>query len=537
MHRRFYLAVPLVALLIAPLPARKFHPDDPLPREPKPRDASKAIKRKISDYYDFAIQTFGSPGEQIPKLKKIIPAQGANTLGEPMDGAWYQKRHYYKTMSIEELVRGPGNTNAPSTAGSWTVVKAKSEGVTPGFEFVDANKRRYVLKFDPLNWPEIATAPDVLVSKFFHALGYHVPENYIVEFVPEQLELGADVELMDSRGRARRMRNRDLIHLLNNVPKNANGKYRGGASFYLAGKPVGPYKYFGTRRDDPNDYIRHEHRRELRGLSVFCACLGHDDSRSINSQDMMVTEDGVSYLKHHLIDFGSTLGSASNGPNTPRSGFEYVFEKGPAIKQFFTLGLLVPDWARAKYPDYKGVGRFESEKFNAAEWAAEYPNPAFTNRLPDDAFWAAKQVMAFNDEQIRAIVKTGQFSDPRAEKWIADCLIQRRDKIGRAFFAKVLPLDRFAVRDGRLTFDNLAVQHKFGAAPAEYRTSWFVFDNEAERKTPISGASSLTVPTSSVGDGGYLAAEIHAGDPKLAVTVYLRKRGPRMEVVGIERGY
>ena len=331
------------------------------------------------------------------------------------------------------------------------------------------------------------------------------------------------------------MTRRDLIELLIAVPKK-DGKYRGGASFYLAGKPLGPYKYYGTRRDDPNDYIRHEHRRELRGLSVFCAWLGHDDSRSINSQDMMVTEGGVSYIKHHLIDFGSTLGSASSGPNTPRSGFEYVFEKGPALKQFFTLGLLVPDWARAKYPGYKSVGRFESEKFKAEEWVAEYPNPAFTNRLPDDGFWAAKQVMAFNDDQIRAMVKTGEYSDPRAEKWIADCLIQRRDKIGRAFFAKVLPLDRFAVRDGRLTFDNLAVQHKFAAAP-DYRTSWFVFDNEAERKTPIPGATSMTVPASSIGDGGFLAAEIHAGDPKLAVTVYLRKRSSRLEVVGIDRGY
>ena len=41
--------------------------------------------------------------------------------------------------------------------------------------------------------------------------------------------------------------------------------------------------------------------------------------------------------------------------------------------------------------------------------------------------------MAFTDEMIRAIVKTGQFSDPAAEQHLADVLIKRRDKIGRAY--------------------------------------------------------------------------------------------------------
>ena len=41
--------------------------------------------------------------------------------------------------------------------------------------------------------------------------------------------------------------------------------------------------------------------------------------------------------------------------------------------------------------------------------------------------------MAFSDEMIRAIVKTGQYSDPVAEKHLADVLIKRRNKIGQAY--------------------------------------------------------------------------------------------------------
>ena len=47
----------------------------------------------------------------------------------------------------------------------------------------------------------------------------------------------------------------------------------------------------------------------------------------------------------------------------------------------------------------------------------------------DDAFWAARRVAAFTDDLIRAAVHTGQFSDPAAEKYLADVLIKRRDKI------------------------------------------------------------------------------------------------------------
>jgi hypothetical protein len=544
-RQRTTLSIGLLAVLAtAPAGARRFYGDDPLDREPAPRDASKAVRRKISDYYDFFQQTFAPPGE--PHLPgKPVPAQAVNTLGEPMDGAWYEKRHYYRPMTIEELVRGPGNESSPDTSGPWTVVKAKSEGVTPGFEFIDARKRRYVLKFDPLEYPEIATAPDVLVSKFFYALGYHVPENYIVHFTRDQLVLGKDVTLTDAKGKVRAMTDRDVTELLLRVPRGPDKRYRGGASLFLSGKPLGPYKYHRTRRDDPNDTVRHEHRRELRGLSVFCAWMAHDDSRSINSLDMLVDgEGGSKYIRHYLIDFGSTLGSASYGPNSPRSGFEYVFEWGPAIRQFATLGFWVPDWAKAKYPGIKSVGRFESKKFDAAAWVAEYPNPAFTNRLPDDAFWAAKQVMAFTGEQIRAIVKTGQYSDPEAEEWIVRALIERRDKIGRAFLSEVLPLDRFEIRGGELAFDDLGAKHGLAPAPGYrlesqqtprgYRVQWAEFDNESERKTSIEGATSLKVPSSRA---DHLACEIAGSDNRKNVTVYVRQQGGERRVVGVDRSW
>ena len=70
----------------------------------------------------------------------------------------------------------------------------------------------------------------------------------------------------------------------------------------LDGKPIGRIRFAGTRPDDPNDIFPHEHRRELRGLSVFAAWLNHDDSRSVNTMDTLVREGSRSIVRHHLID-------------------------------------------------------------------------------------------------------------------------------------------------------------------------------------------------------------------------------------------
>lgn len=524
-----FLTVFLLCLQLAP--AAKFYSDDPLEREPAPRPVKDAVRRKVSDYYDFIMNTFSSPGEEQPKKGSPIVARSINTLGEPMDGDWYTHRHYFKPMSIAELVRGPGDSSAPSMDGKWKVVKAKTEGITPGFEFIDAKGRRYMLKFDPLTNPEIATGPDALVARFFHALGYHVPENYIVYFNRDQLEVGEDVQINNLRGRPRKMTSRDITELLINVPHDRDGRYRGGASLFLPGKPLGPFRYYGTRTDDPNDTIPHEHRRELRGLSVFCAWLGHDDSRAINTLDILAVIDDVPRVRHYLIDFGSTLGSASSGPNSPRSGFEYLVELKPAMKQFLTLGLYRPDWSTAEYAHLRSVGRFEAKLFDPVGWVPEYPNPAFNNRLRDDEFWAAKQVMAFTDDQIRAIVKTGQYSDKRADKYIADVLIQRRDKIGRAFFARTLPLDRFAVRDNRIVFEDLGVTHGFNV-PRTFQYNWFTFDNSTESRAPLvqNGAE---IPSGA--NAEYLVVDIKAATNPHHVSVYVRRQGSGWQLVAIER--
>lgn len=525
------LAIAGLAVLATGADARKFYDDDPLWQMPKPMTMEPANNRKLSDIYDYFHMTFGKPGEkQLPG--KAIPAGAVNTLGEVPDSTWHTNRHRKRRMSIEELVRGPGNENPPSSEGQWRVVAAKTEGVTPGFTIRDGKGRSYQLKFDTRDNFELGTGADVMGAKFFYALGYNTPENYIVYFSPERLVVDEKTEFIDYRGVKRLMKQSDIEGVLNRLPRDSRGRYRAIASLFLNGKPAGPFRYYGTRTDDPNDIVPHEHRRDLRGLRVFAAWVNHNDSKSLNSLDMLVEENGARFLRHHLIDFSAVFGAEAFQPKSPRAGYVPLFDWPSSAKNFFTLGLYLPDYTRADHPYTKEVGRLESEKFTAENWVSNYYNPAFDNMLPDDGFWAAKQVMAFTEPEVRAIVKTAEYSSEEGVEYLIRSLMQRREKIGRAYFGMVLPLDSFAIEDGRLKFEDLGAKYGFHS-PRNYQISWSSFDNESGARTAVAGASPDVLP-SDLRDG-YAVAQIKAEDPKKTIDVYVRVRGGRREIVGVER--
>src|SRR5687767_11877761 len=207
----------LLLACVSAVHAEVFLADDPVAKWPSPRNASMVKPRRINEYFDFFQNSLFRPGELAQKTGTAIPARDVNTLGESPDSEWYTNRHYSRRMTAEELVRGPGNTEPPSIKQQWRVVSAKNEGITPGFTIMDGEGRSYLLKFDASGNPEMASAADVIVSKFLYALGYNVPENYIVRFRPEQLKLDAKSKFTDHYGKRRAMTERDLRDVLGKV--------------------------------------------------------------------------------------------------------------------------------------------------------------------------------------------------------------------------------------------------------------------------------------------------------------------------------
>jgi hypothetical protein len=517
--------------------AQRFLPDDPLiVDDDRLVNLGQAHRRGLSDYYDFLHHTFATPGNLVK-----IPAENANTLGEVPDSSWFQNRHGQKRMTIDELVRGPNTTNGPSAGSPWNVTDGKTEGITPGFRIRDSRGDVYLIKFDPQSNPEMATAAELISTKFFFAAGYNVPENYLVFFQRSDLVVDANARISEGLGPERRMSEADLDRILARVDRMPDGRYRAVASKFLNGSPIGPFKYYGTRSDDPNDVIPHEHRRELRGLGVLSAWLNHDDSRAVNTLDSVeATENRQSYIRHYLIDFGSTLGSGSVQAQKPRAGWEYLWEPVPVFRRIFTLGLWDSSWIRIQYPDMPSIGRFESKVFDPERWKPEYPNPAFMNALPDDSYWAAKIVMSFTDEDIRAVVRSGGLTDPQAEQYLIETLIERRNKIGRHYLGEVLSIDHLRLNGSSLEFDHLSSLYDFSNKPPQYTLAWFRFDNDKDEKVFVGAKAVAGGPTFSIppdlqnSSSPYFGVEIEGESKK--VTVFMH-RSASLRIVGIERSW
>jgi hypothetical protein len=156
--------------------------------------------------------------------------------------------------------------------------------------------------------------------------------------------------------------------------------------------------------------------------------------------------------------------------------------------------------------------------------------------------------MAFSNEMIRAIVKTGRYSDPAAEKHLADVLIKRRDKIGEAHLPAVNPLVDFRLDEsGVLTFDNAAVSARVATAPpGGYEARWYRFDNSSGTTAPIGSpvvSRDLRIqgpagfPT---GDGEFVKVEVAAVNGanaswSIPVQVFFRRIPGRWKLVGLQR--
>jgi hypothetical protein len=155
----------------------------------------------------------------------------------------------------------------------------------------------------------------------------------------------------------------------------------------------------------------------------------------MNTLDGLLEEDGVPFIRHYLVDFTASLGSGGlGGAKRAWEGNETLIPGKKALQNMVGFGIYTPAWMRATYPGYPAVGRFGAEPFDPERWTTNHQIAPFANRLPDDEFWAAKQVMAFTDEDIQALVSTGGYSDPQAVEWMVRTLIERRNRIGQAYF-------------------------------------------------------------------------------------------------------
>ncbi|MEO8701468.1 MAG: hypothetical protein ABI867_15585 [Kofleriaceae bacterium] len=243
---------------------------------------------------------------------------------------------------------------------------------------------------------------------------------------------------------------------------------RGIASRILDGTWLGGHPDEGVRSDDPNDRIAHELRRDLRGQYAMFAWLDHVDVKEHNTLDMWVTDPadpGRHYVKHYAIDFGKALGVMASDKLDPRQGHTFYLDYGDMLASLASAGLRERSWEGRSAPELRGVGLYEALRFQSGGWRANTQvNVAFATADRFDGFWAAKILIRFTGEQLRAIVETGRLTDPRSSRYLVDTLVARQRATARYWFQQVAPLDGFAIHTRALCFDDLAIRHRFASA-------------------------------------------------------------------------
>ena len=425
------------------------------------------------------------------------------------------------------------------------LIREKTSGAHPGFTARDAKGETWFLEFDPPYFPEGATGAVAVATKIFWAFGYNQVESYLTTFDPKRVEIDPKATIRRPSGARTRFTHDDINAILERVARNADGTYRVIAGRLIPGKILGGFLYDGTRPDDPNDVVPHEHRRELRALRVFGAWTNLTDLKATNTLDALVTENGRSIVKHYLQDVGSTFGMCNDHHEWDLS-WEHFYQGDTTRRRLFSFGFALSPWQTVDYVEYPSIGKFEGDRFDPRTWRPQTPTTAYLELRDDDAFWAARRVAAFTDDLIRAAVHTGEYSDPTAEKYLADVLIKRRDKITSIYLTAVNPI--VAPRldaNSRLTFENAAVAAGVASGPATYRASWFRFDNATGETQALSETQSPTttieaprgLPTAS---GSFVAVDISVDSEahptwRRPIRTYFRRGGEGWTLVGLER--
>jgi len=437
-----------LALLSCASPAR-FPLQPPLTRDADQAPFAQAPEEYYSPFaWDGANYMVFHPIARFFAVDPAGAASNVNALDEVPDSSWFENRLGVRSMPAQEVEQGPCSPKVldpDGPDGSWTIDKGKDNGANPGFRVNIKGLGKFMLKTDPESEPDRATGATAVASRIYHALGYYSACDSVVYFRPSLLKLKPGLTVTNNEGVTSPFDQARLDSILKQA-SHRDGLVRMVASAWLPGKPIGPYRYEGTRDDDPNDVVPHEDRREVRAGRLVAAWLNHFDSREQNTMDVFLPldkdkKDGPGFVRHYIIDMGDCFGSQwSVDGISRRLGSSYVFDAGHVAEDFLSLGLQRRPWERVQLTG--GIfGYFSAREFEPEAWRGEYPNPAFMRMTEQDGAWMARILAHFDDDLVSAAVKVGKY-DTVSERYLTETLIARRRAILQRYLGKVSPIAR-----------------------------------------------------------------------------------------------
>ncbi|HEY6560356.1 MAG TPA: hypothetical protein VI072_23895 [Polyangiaceae bacterium] len=423
-----------------PFPARDpiWVDTDQRPFRPAPEESFSPL------YWDATDRSLLQPLSRTFSLEQSREAENVNALDEVPDSSWFRNRLGARRLRVDAVARGACELQRLQATGTWVVVDGKPDGANPGLTVRAPDGNRYLLKFDGKQQPERASAGDLIGSRLYYAAGFDTPCNEVVWLDPSQLRLAPSATAKMDTGRERPLTHSDVKRALLQAARSKDGRVRASASRFFEDKPLGPWKYDGTRSDDPNDVVPHEDRREVRGSYLLAAWLDHVDARDQNTLSLWRRlADGRGYVRHAFIDWGDCLGQlwGIDPAQMPRQGHAYFFDLPQIAADYITFGMKPRVWDDARLgPGGKALGYYDGARFDPDDWKPHYPNPAFVRRTEADMAWMARIIANVSDEMLDALVLEAQIADPVTRQALVETLRHRRDKLLLRFLSRKSPL-------------------------------------------------------------------------------------------------
>ncbi len=514
-----------------------LHVDDRRPI-PKPRENTF-----MKGFYYF--DSFYLRAKRAINLTRERRALGVNSVDDVPNSTWFTNRIGTYALTNEEIASGPGHST-PEAHLPWTIESSKAGGISLGFIATDARGVKFVLKFEQAGIAEMETAADAVVARLLWAAGYNVASDHVVYFKRGDLVVGKDAYTKNKAGDKVPIDAAYLDEKLQRMPRGADGRMRALASMFIEGKVLGGTHRLGVRKDDPNDRIPHQLRRDQRGQAAFFAWLMHTDAKEDNTLDTWQEDPAnkaVHYVMHYLIDVGNSLGTHAFVNRRPSIGYSYDIDPGNIVLSLATLGLYRHEWEGRRDPKIPGVGLYTSHLYDPGAWKANTFSQIpllYADRF--DQFWGAKILMRFTRAQLAAAVSAGRYSDPRASEYLLDTLIARQRKTAWFWFNRVNPIDEPAIEQGQLCFTDLAVRHGLTTLPTTFTISAFDAQERALGPSRVTapdrfGRACLPAAPLAAGEDSYTIVRIESSRPDLPATlIHMATDAARkLRVIGLYR--
>jgi len=377
-----------------------------------------------------------------------------NSVDEVPDSAWFNNRLGVRPVSLEELRRNECTDewlldpdHAPD--GAWLVDQGKTSGSTPGFRMSVPGKGKYLVKVEATGLPERQVAATVIGEAVFYAAGYNATCEQALLVRPSIFRLKPGLRAAKGNFGDEYDFDQKALDALFAKSNKHGGLLRISASAWVPGYILQQFRYEGTRKDDPNDVVLHEDRRDLRGARLLAAWIDHFDSREGNSLDTWITDAkggppdaSPGHVVHLQVGTSAALGSVWDWDAiSQRLGYSYILDWGDMTTDFVTLGASVRVWERTqKARGHEMFGYFNVQDFVPDQWKNEYPNAAFSRMTERDGAWMARILARFTPPMVRTLAEMAKLADPANTDYLEQVLEGRLAKILERYLTHLSPI-------------------------------------------------------------------------------------------------